>query len=100
MKNGYKIFWTAHALFELKETIHYLETHWETSDLINFAGKLEHTIELISKNPYLFPTSVSKQEVRKAVVTKHNTLYYRIINQTVEITSLFSNMQHPDKRKI
>ncbi|MDQ7916722.1 type II toxin-antitoxin system RelE/ParE family toxin [Mesonia sp. MT50] len=57
MKSGYKIVWTNHALSELSDTIDYLEKNWTKKELINFAQKLDHTIELISKNPNLFPVS-------------------------------------------
>ena len=100
MRSGYKILWTDHALSELKQTIEYLETHWTERDLQNFASKLDHTIELISKSPELFPLSLEKDLVRRAVVEPHNTLYYRIKEETVEILSLFANLQHPKKKKL
>lgn len=33
MKNGYKIKWTEHALFELKLTFEYLEENWTEREL-------------------------------------------------------------------
>tara|TARA_R110002049_G_scaffold274592_1_gene452513 strand:+ start:1072 stop:1308 length:237 start_codon:yes stop_codon:yes gene_type:complete len=71
MKSGYKVLWTDHALSELKETIDYLEKNWTERELSNFSAKLDHTIELISKTPELFPSSFEKIEIRKAVVEKH-----------------------------
>ena len=38
-------------------------------------------------------------EVRKAVILKYNTLYYRIKKNTIEILSFFSNRQNPAKAK-
>lgn len=100
MRSGFKIVWTDHALSELKETINYLETNWTERELRNFSAKLDHTIELISKNPELFPSSTKKAGIRKAVVEKYNNLYYRINNDNVEIISLFSNLQNPKKKRI
>lgn len=77
MKNGYNIFWTDFALAELRQTIEYLEEHWTEKELRNFASKLENTIRLISSNPELFQKS-EKKNVRRAVVARYNTLYYRI----------------------
>jgi len=65
-----------------------------------FASKLEHTLELISKTPELFPSSIEKHEIRKAVIEKYNSLYYRINNESIEILSLFSNRQNPKKKKL
>ena len=74
MKSGYKVLWTDHAISELKETIEYLEENWTERELRNFSAKLDHTIELISKTPELFPSSLEKNEIRKAVVEEHNNL--------------------------
>ncbi len=100
MKSGYKILWTKHALSELKDTLNYLEENWTERELSNFSKELDHTLQLISKNPKIFQVSSKKKEVRRAVVAGYNNLYYRTKNKTVEILSLFSNRQDPDKIKI
>ena len=98
MKSGYKILWTDHAISELKETIDYLENNWTEKELRKFAAKLDHTIQLISKTPEIFPDSNEKKGIRKAVVEKHNNLYYRKNENSIEILSLFSNQKDPDKK--
>lgn len=82
MESGYRILWTNHAISELKETTEYLESNWTEKELRMFAAKLDHTIELISKMPEIFPESFEKKNIRKAVVEKHNNLYYRINKQS------------------
>lgn len=99
MVNGYSIFWTDHALSELAKTINYLEENWTERDIRNFASKLETTLQLISANPNIFPNSDTKN-LRRAIVAKHNTIYYRVNNNSIEIISLFSHRQNPRKRKL
>ena len=100
MKSGYKILWTDHAISELKETIEYLENKWTERELRRFSAKLDHTIELISKSPEIFPVSLEKKNIRKAVVEKHNNLYYRTNKNSIEIVSLFSNRKNPNKKML
>lgn len=100
MKSGYNIEWTDHALSELEDIIKYLEENWTEKELKTFSQELDHTIELISKNPKLFQTSRQNKTVRRAVVAKFNNLYYRQKNQTIEILSLFANRQDPEKIRI
>ena len=100
MANGYKIFWTDFALSELEKTIEYLEENWTERELRNLAIEIEETLNLISHNPNLFQKSDIKKEIRRVVVAKHNTLYYRINNNSIEIISFFSNRQSPKKRKL
>lgn len=100
MKSGYKILWTNHAISELEKTLEYLENNWTERGLRTFSAKLDHTIELISKSPEIFPISIEKKNIRKAVVEKYNNLYYRINQNSIEIISLFSNRKNPSKKKI
>lgn len=100
MKSGYKIFWTNHALWELEQTILYLEENWTSKEIENLAIKIEETILFLSQNPQLFQIVDTKKHIRRAVVLKHNTLYFRINKKNVEIVSFFSNRQNPNKKKI
>ena len=99
MKSGYKIFWTEHAASELEKTIQYLQTEFSDKEISKLLIKLEETLELISINPKIFPIS-DKKGIHKEILLKYNSIYYREINNTVEILSFFSNRQNPKKRKI
>ena len=100
MKSGYKVEWTDNALNELKATYEYLEKNWTEKELRNLSSEIERTIKLISDNPKLFPLS-EKGKIRRVVVKKLNTLYYREVKKSkIEILSFFSNRQNPTKRKL
>ncbi|MHA8061050.1 type II toxin-antitoxin system RelE/ParE family toxin [Aquirufa beregesia] len=93
MKSGYRIVWTNHSLNELQNTIHYLEENWTVKELQNLATSIEEAISLISHNPYLFQVSDIKRNVRRVIIAKHNTLYYRLKEDQIEILSFFSHRQ-------
>ena len=99
MKSGYKIFWTEHAASELEKTIQYLQTEFSDKEISKLLIKLEETLELISINPKIFPIS-DKRGIHKVILLKYNSMYYREINNSVEILSFFSNRQNPKKRKL
>lgn len=100
MKSGYNISWTSHALNELDAIISYLESNWTEKEIKRFARKLEQTIELISKNPAIFQASSDKADIRRAVILKHLSLYYRTKNKRIEILSLFDNRQDPEQKNL
>lgn len=100
MVNGYEIRWTDHALDELNSIYEYLIVNFTDRELRNLAVEIEHVTYLISINPYLFQESEIKKGVRKAVILKFNTMYYRLENDTVEILSFFSNRQGQEKLKL
>ncbi len=100
MKNGYKIEQTDNALHELKVTFEYIEKKWTEKELRKLSNEIERTVNLISNNPNLFPLTEGRN-IRKAVIKKLNTLYYREKdNKIVEILSFFSNRQNPVKIKL
>jgi plasmid stabilization system protein ParE len=97
MKNGYKILWTDFALKELENTIIYLEENWTQREIQKLAITIEEILILISQNPNLFQISEFKKDIRRVVILSHNTLYYRLKNNQIEIISFFSNRQKPKK---
>ncbi len=99
MKSGYEIFWTNLALEELKETIEYLKIKFSNKEIQKLVKEIEKTTQLISHNPNLFPMS-DKKQVRKVVILRFNSLYYRVEQNQVQILSFFSNRQSPETRNI
>ena len=99
MASGFKIRWTDHALSELSNTVKHLEENWTENELTQFANAVDHTVEIISRHPEIFPVSDKTKEIRKANVDKNNTLYYRIVKDSVQILSVFGTKQNPKKRK-
>lgn len=97
MANGFKIRWTVHALSELSATIKYLEENWTEKELIQFAKAIDNTVEIISRYPHIYPVSNKKRNVRKAIVDKNNTIYYRLVHGSIEILSVFGTKQDPEK---
>ncbi len=100
MKNGYKIFWTDNALRELHTTIENVEENWTQKELQNLAFNIEKTLNLISINPYIYQTSDVNKSIRRVVILSLNTLYYRVIEDRVEILSFFANRQNPKKENL
>lgn len=95
MRSGYKVLWTDHALDELSRTIKYLELNFSEKEINRLACKIEDVLRNISKHPKLYPESIKQKGVRRAVVAKFNTLYYRLNldRNRIEVLSFFSNRQ-------
>ena len=56
----------------------YLESEWTESELSSFKQKLSKQLELIQKNPILFPISEIQPRLRKAVLSKQTTIFYEL----------------------
>lgn len=99
MENVYEILWTDLALEELTQTVEYLEMKFSQKEIDKLGDEIERTTSIIAHNPTIFPFS-DKLQIRKVVILKFNTLYYRIMKDKIEIISFFSNRQSPETRKI
>ena len=99
MEKGFEILWTDLALEELSETVEYLEREFSQKEIDILGDEIERISSITSQNPNIFPNS-DRLQTRKAVILKFNTLYYRIMNDKIEIVSFFLNRQSPDKMKL
>jgi len=98
MRSGYSVFWTDHALSELDLTIEYLESNFSDVEVARLARSIETTLADISRNPLMYPRSEKSGGIRRAVVLRFNTLYYRVNSDdwSIEVLSFFSNRKDPD----
>ena len=100
MKSGYNIEWTDEALQNLDLIIAYLLNGWSEKILEKFAKKLDKRIITISRNPFTFPVSGIRKNVRRCVLSKQTTIYYEIKKDVVVILTLFDNRSDPNSLKI
>lgn len=90
--------WTREAEETFEEIIEYIGNKWTEKEIRNFVRKSYKVIAQIEKNPYQFKAS-RFHEIRKAFVTKHNSLFY-FINENeslIELYSFWDNRKDPDK---
>lgn len=97
MKNTYKIIWTDEAFKNLDNIIAYLEKFWTEKEIRKFARLLDKQLILIKENPELFPFSRKSKNIRKSVLTRQITLYYRTIETEIYLIALFDSRQNPNK---
>lgn len=61
-----------------------------------FVKKLDRNIKIIKVQPESFPESQKESGLRKCVITKHTTLYYRFDSRQIKIVAIFDNRQNPE----
>ena len=87
----YRIFWTEEAIHNLEEIIDYLSTRWTQREVDKFKSKLSKQIDLIKRNPRMFPVSTFQPRLRKAVLSRQTSVFYEIIDNVIYITYVFVN---------
>ncbi len=92
-----EIVWTSKASLSFEGNIQYLRENWSDKEIGDFVSETFSVIDQVSKMPEMFPASKSKK-VRKAVITPHTTLFYRIKKKKVELIFFWDNRMNPEKR--
>jgi len=87
----YKIFWSDESLKNPEGILSYLDEEWTVREVTIFKEKLSKQLELIQKNPKLFPISNHQSRLRKAVLSKQTTVFYELRGYEIHIAYLFSN---------
>ncbi len=90
------IIWSPLSEKDFALILDYLDKNWGQEVSINFINLTENSIELISINPRQFPFFHRRKKIRKCVLTKHNTLFYRDGKTNIEILRIYDTRQDPD----
>jgi len=84
---------------KLSSLFEYLLENWSAKVKSNFIKKLDHNIDLIRSEPETFPESQKDPGLRKCVITKQTTLYYRFDTKQIKIVTIFDTRQNPNTLK-
>lgn len=93
----YKLIWSDEAIFNLRSIIEYLENRWTKKEIRKFAKLLDKQLKLIQSNPYLFAEGINSNGLRKSVLSRQTTIYYRLSGEEIRIITLFDNKQNQNK---
>jgi len=91
------IYWSPLSEKDFESIIDYLKTNWGDKVVLKFIEITEELINQISINSRQFPVIHKKKRVRKCVITKHNTLFYRDYKSIIHILRIFDTRQNPGK---
>lgn len=93
-----KIRWSTRAKADFNDIQAYLYEYWTVKEVEKFVNKTNSILTIISYQPLAFRSS-SYKHIRKAVVTKHNSVFYLIRETEVYILSFWDNRMDPKKNK-
>jgi len=92
-----EIIWSPASEKDFESILDYLQNNWSHRVISKFINKIDDNINLILGDPRIFPVINEELQIRKSVITKHNTLFYREIGSKIEIVRIFDSRQDPKK---
>jgi plasmid stabilization system protein ParE len=93
------IIWSPLSVKDFENILEYLNTEWDEKVSNKFIDITDNLINQISVNPKQFPLINKNRKVRKCVITKHNTLFYRDRKDQIDILRIYDTRQSPKKLK-
>lgn len=94
----YRINWTESAKKSFDDIIEYLLHDWTQKEVNQLIYRTERVLELLSNNPRIYP--VIHQDIRRCVLSKHNSLFFVIENNQVTILACWDNRKDPKELKL
>jgi len=92
-----QIIWSPLSENDFVSILDYLQKNWDKKVVENFIEITFSAVSQISINPKQFPLIYKNKKIRKCVLTKHNTLFYRERKDFVDILRMYDNRQDPKK---
>ena len=83
------------AKLDVANILEYLFNKWNKKVADGFIDLFEEHLKRIAENPKQFPHFRKDLDIRKCVLTKHNTIYYRENIVSVQIVRVYDTRQNP-----
>jgi len=90
-----EIAFSADALEILLSITNYIERNWGSKKSEKFLETVHKTLDLVSKNPYMFKASLIEDSVRKGFISKQTSFFYEIHENEIFILFFWDNQQEP-----
>jgi plasmid stabilization system protein ParE len=91
------IIWSPLSENDFVSILNYLQENWGDIVVQGFIEITTSAVSQISMNPKQFPLVYKNKKIRKCVLTKHNSLFYRNRKDCVDILRIYDNRQDPKK---
>ena len=93
------IIWSPRARITYLNILNYLEKEWGKNSVHKFVSEVTDILMNVSRNPKMFISTKKNKYIRKGLITKHISFYYRIKprKKEIEILTFWDNRQNSKK---
>ncbi len=91
-----ELIFSQRSLKEIKDISEFNIARWSSRVNLKFLQKLKSNFDILIINPEIFPPN-KYNKLRKCVVSKQTTIYYKIEKNQIVIVSVFDTRQNTTK---
>lgn len=84
---------TEEAQRQLAGISEYLASEWSVRVRDNFLQKIDAAVRVIQQMPFAFPEAGEFSDIRRCVIHKYTSIYYRASDEEIEILAVWDNRQ-------
>lgn len=95
-----QIEWSPRATREYLKLIDYLLEEWGEKTAKRFSKRFFNLLHRVLERPEMYPVASKRKIVRRCVVSKHISLYYRMKGDKLQVVALFDTRQNPAKKRL
>jgi len=88
-----KIIWSLESSRKVTSIKEYLYNEWTEEEVKYFIKRLMHFEKLVTQHPEIFPVSKKSPNLRKAVITKYQSVIYEIDHNTIKVHTILDHRQ-------
>lgn len=93
---SYPVRYSTRAYMEYEEILDYVFNNFGADKALKVDQHFEQVIDYIAINPFLYPLSEKKMNLRRCVISHQTSLYYRFNGEYIELASFRGNRLNPE----
>jgi plasmid stabilization system protein ParE len=102
MRTEFDIFWSKESKVKLDSIVFFLRKKWTEKEVNKFLTQIKEFERIVVKFPEIYAESKKKTGLRRAVLSKHNSVIYEIDweKALIKAYTIFDNRQHPESNEV
>ncbi len=92
---SFELIFTPEAEETYEALISQLQQRWGDRFVIKFHGRVSKSLTIIEATPYLYPIANENTEIRKCILHKNCSVFYKVYDNVVLIVWFWDNRQDP-----
>jgi plasmid stabilization system protein ParE len=92
--------WNERSISEYQNLYAYLLVQWGEGIANKVVEEVDLTLDNVRKNPEHYPVFIKRKKIRRCVVSRQTSIFFKINNEAIEILRVFDNRQSPRKLKL
>lgn len=90
----FEVYWTDNAFNNASQIKNYLSKNFSEKEVAAFYSLLAAFESVVNAFPYLYPSTKNNIMIRRAVLNKHLSVFYRIQKNRIEVLAAFDSRKN------